>query len=190
MTLYNPLLIQKLENHLKKDPTSPSFCALAQIYCSKGELDKAEQLCQEGLHHHPTYSQAYLILSGIYKNQGQVDKAVQSLNKAKELTPDNPNIYKRLGEIYKKQNNIEKTLEAYKMAASLEPFDQTILTQIKHLEKMTSYSFTPESEKEEKKEIKTSPTSQLSIKDNQKLAKLNEILARVEMHIHKQSTTD
>ena len=184
MALYNPLLIKKLEAHLKKDPGSKSFCSLAQIYFSNGEREKAERLCLEGLIYNPSYAPAYVLLSGIYKSQGLMEKAIQMLNKAKELNPDNPNIYKSLGEIYKKQNHLEKTLSAYKMAAFLKPGDKTAVAAVRHLEKMTPTFLTTS---DLAQNSKTKAVRPLSAKESQKLAKLNQILARVEMYSHKPS---
>ena len=187
MALYNPLLIKKLDEHLKKDPCSKSFCSLAQIYFSSGELEKAEKLCLEGLVHHPFYSPAYVVLSGIYRRQGRIEQAIQLLTKAKELNPDNPQIYKSLGEIYKKQNDIEKTLNAYKMVMFLKPGDKTAVETVRHLEKVIDHPLTePDLAKDSKKDAQPSSKS-FSKKESQKLAKLNQILARVEIHINQQS---
>lgn len=190
MALYNPLLVKKLEEILKKDPSSKSFCSLAYIYRSKGELEKAEKLCLEGLVYNPSYSQAYVLLGEIYREQKKMKKAIKVLNKAKELNPDNPNIYKNLGEIYKKQNDMEKTLDAYKMVLFLKPGDKTAVLTVKHLEKVLGRHLTAQSQKESgEKEAKLSFSKPLSEKESQRLAKLNKILARVENYIDQKSDT-
>ena len=187
MALYNPLLIKKLEEILKQDPASKFFCSLAQIYLSKGEVGKAEKLCLEGLIYNPSHSQAYVILAEIYKTQGQVKKAIKCLNKAKEFNPDNPNIYKNLAEIHRKNNDMEKTLNAYKMVSFLKPGDKTAIFSVQHLEKVLGKQLTEQKQtKTIPKEIKTFAPKALSGKENQKLAKLNKILARVENYIDEQ----
>ncbi len=178
MALYNPLLVKKLEEHLKKDPGSRSFCSLAQIYCAQGEWDKAEKLCLEGLAHNPSYSPAYVLLAEIYKSQDLTDKAIKYLTRAKECNPENPNIYKNLGDIYKKQNDLEKSLQAYKMLAFLKPGDKTASATVQHLEKIMGGPIDIRQVKGHGKK----PSKPLSEKDSQKLAKLNKILARVEMY--------
>ncbi len=187
MALYNPLLVKKLENILKKDPNSKSFCALAHIYRSEGDIEKAENLCLEGINHNPSYSPAYVLLGEIYKDQGKTDKALKSFNKAKELSPDNPNIYKNLGEIYKKQNDMEKTLSHYKTALFLKPEDKTAILTVRHLEKILGQHLTePDSTTSDKKEMPefySQSQKNLSVKQIQKMAKLNKILARVENYI-------
>ena len=172
MALYNPALTKKLEDDLKKDPRSKSFCVLAQIYYSGGELDKAEQLCLKGLKSHPQYSPAYVLLAEIYKSQKQDDKALKCLNQAKELNPDNSNIYKNLAEIYSRQNNLEQTLNAYKMLAFFKPTDKTALSVIPLLEKMMGKAY----------------TKKFSEKNSQHLAKLQQILSRIELYMANQQT--
>lgn len=163
---------------MKKEPGSRSFCSLAQIYYSQGELEKAEKLCLEGLIYNPSYSQAYVILAEIYRDQDYMEKAIKCLTRAKEFNPENPNIYKNLGEIYRKQNDLKKTLQAYKMVLFLKPEDKTAISTVQHLEKIISGSTDRGQVKGDKqKNLKT-----LSNKESQKLAKLNKILARVEIY--------
>ena len=172
MSLYNPALIKKLEEELKKDPGSKSFCALAQIYHAEGKSDKAEQLCLKGLKLHPRHSSAYVLLAEIYKNQKKDDQALKCLNHAKKLNPDNPNNYKNLAEIYRRQNNMEQTLSAYKILAFLKPTDKTARSAIPLLEKVLG---------------QTGPKS-LSKKESQNLAKLQKILSLIELYMAKQQT--
>ena len=187
MALFNPQLVKKLEKLIKKDPRSKSFCSLAQIYFSLGELEKAEKLCLEGLIHNPSLSQAYVLLAEISQNRGQLEKAIRFLTQAKERNPDNPNIYKNLGEIYKKQKDMEKTLNAYKMAVLLKPGDKTALSTVRHLEKIVSQSkISPAQGKRKPLADKTSEkaffSQAFSEKEREKLAKLNKILARVDIY--------
>ncbi|MDE0091896.1 MAG: tetratricopeptide repeat protein [Oligoflexia bacterium] len=192
MVLYNPRLIKKLEKELKKDPQSKTFCVLAQIYYKQGEMQKAKSVCLQGLEYHPRYSQAYVLLAEIYYKENELTKAVKLLNQAKELNPENPHIYKNLAQIYKKQKQPEKALNAYKMLAFLSSNDSTAISSIQHLEKILRPSLIVPSEREElsKEEGNVSQSKnesvekvKLSQKQNKKLMKLNQILARVENYI-------
>ena len=190
MDLFNPLLVKKLEEILKKDPSSKSFCSLAQIYCSQSEFQKAERLCLEGLVHNPSYSQGYVILGEVYKAKGELEKAIKVLNKARECNPDNPNIYKNLAEIYKKKNDLEKTLDAYKMLSFVKPEDKTARASIPHLEKVLGYQLVKKGLKGEGQNIsekKASAYNSLSLKKKEKLLKLKRILARVENYMNRES---
>ena len=179
MALYNPQLIKKLENELEKDPKSKSFCVLAQIYYRLGEKEKAKIICEEGLNHHAFYSPAYVLLAEIYYTNNDFSKAIELLNQAKELDPDNPNIYKHLAQIYKKQKQPEQALQAYKMWAFLEPTNSTALLSFQHLEKMLNPTVAVQ------KKISSSKKTALSPKQEDRLKKLNQILARVDNYISK-----
>ena len=186
MSLFNPLLIKKLEEILKKNSASKSFCSLAQMYYLDGELKKAEDLCLKGLIHHPSFSQAYVLLGEIYKDQGELKKAFHNFNKAKELNPDNSNIYKNLAIIYKKENNIEQTLNAYKMVSFLNPGDPTASAAIKYLEKILYKKLTKNNQKpSQKQDTKAFLSQPPSPKQNKKLVRLNKLLAQVENYIDK-----
>ncbi|MCZ0932238.1 MAG: tetratricopeptide repeat protein [Oligoflexia bacterium] len=185
MALYSPHLIKKLEEDLKKDPSSKSFCALAHIYHKQGDIQKAKLLCFQGLSHHPAYSQAIILLADIYYKENQLSEAVKLLSRAKELSPDNPHIYKNLAQIYKKQNQPEKTLKAYKMLAFLSPNDSTAVMSVQHLEKILrpSLVLSDPAKEQSKDESLLEKAQKLSSKQNQRLVRLNQILARVENYI-------
>ena len=194
MSLYSPRLIKKLEEDIKKNPQSRSFCSLARIYYKQGDIQRAKRLCLQGLKHSSSYSQAYILLAEIYYKENQLDEAVKLLNKAKELNPENPHIYKNLAQIYKKQKQPEKTLKAYKMLAFLSPNDSTAILSVQHLEKIlrpplvSSFDQQIELPKKESAREPSRPSAlfkgqTLSKKQNLRLIKLNQILARVENHI-------
>lgn len=180
MALYSPDLIKKLEENLKKDVQSQSFCSLAYIYYKQGDVHKAEKICQQGLEHHPSYSPAYILLAEIKYKEDKLDKAIDLLNKAKELAPNNPSIYKLLAQIHKKRNESEKTLEAYRMVVFLSPNDSTALSSFHHLDKILN-TFSSDDKKDKILENK----KKLSLREEQKLEKLNKILVRVESYIQK-----
>ena len=188
MALYSPYLIKKLEKEIKKDPRSQSFCALAYMYYKQGDVQKAKTLCLQGLSRNPSYSKAVILLAEIHYKENQLDEALKLLNQAKGLSPDNPNIYKRLAQIYKKQSQAEKALKAYKMLAFLSPNDSEAIASVQHLEKILRPPLILSENKEEALPSESqSPLKKLSFKQNQKLIKLNQILAHVENYIEQRA---
>ena len=135
MDLFNPILVKKYEDILTQHPESKVFYPLAQIYRMKKQLKKAEELCLEGLTHHPNHSPAYITLAQIYRDQHKIEKSIKTLKKAQELSPDNPQIYQIFGEIYQDQKNMEKSLWAYKMVLFLSPWDSFAKKIVEQLEK-------------------------------------------------------
>ncbi|MCY4321952.1 MAG: hypothetical protein OXC37_06100 [Bdellovibrionaceae bacterium] len=192
MALYSPALIKKLEEDLKKNPQSQSFCSLAYIYYKQGDIEKARDICLKGSAYHPSYAPAYILLAEIHYKEDKLDTALELLNKAKELNSKNPNVYKQLAQIYKKKNEPEKTLEAYRMLVFLSPNDSTALSSFHHLEKILNPSSSLSNKDNQQKENFSKQTQSeiylknkktISPKEERKLEKLNQILARIDNYI-------
>ena len=186
MDLFNPFLIKKYENILKKNPNSKIFCPLAQIYRSRKDFERAKTLCEKGLQRNPTYSAGYLVQAQIYKDQGYQEEALNSLHQAKALSPDNTQMYQLYGEIYMEQRDIPKTLSAFKMILFIRPWDKFAQRVVEQLEGVASKEvLMKKSENQdapkEKSEIKNSPSFILKQK---KIRKLQNLMAHIEKQNH------
>ena len=183
---YSPRLIKKLEQIVFENPDSTAFSALAQIYLSQGKLEKAKKLCLSALRRQAPQPAIYVILAEIHKSQGQIPEALKALNSAKKLNPDHPKIYKIMADIHRLQNNGSKTLSALKMLNCLQPEDRATVSYMKHLAKLFDASSAEGLQKASPKQREQSPLGEipkrLSIKQAQKLSKLNKIMAQVENH--------
>lgn len=74
--------IAKCEKLLSADPKSQIFAALAEAYRKKGDLQKAQEVCLQGLKVHPDYSSARVVLAKIYMTNENYDLAWEELRKA------------------------------------------------------------------------------------------------------------
>jgi predicted regulator of Ras-like GTPase activity (Roadblock/LC7/MglB family) len=74
--------ITKCEKLLSADPKSQIFAALAEAYRKKGDLQKAQEVCLQGLKVHPDYSSARVVLAKIYMTNENFDLAWEELRKA------------------------------------------------------------------------------------------------------------
>lgn len=79
--------IKKLNDHLQQHPTSMLFARLADKYLNVQEIDKAIDLCQHGLRHHPNYSSAYFVLAKCFLARKQYDEAERRLKRVLSLEP-------------------------------------------------------------------------------------------------------
>jgi len=77
--------ISKCQKILEVDPNSQIFAALAEAYRKRGDLDKAFQVCQNGLWIHPSYGSGHLVMSKINLDRGLYDWAEIEANKAQDL---------------------------------------------------------------------------------------------------------
>ena len=196
MDLFNPFLIKKYKNILKKNPNSKIFCPLAQIYRSRKDFEKAKALCEKGLQRNPNYFAGYLVQAQIYKDQGYLEEALKSLHRAKALSPDNTQMYQLYGEIYMEQRDIPKTLSAFKMILFIKPWDKFAQKVVEQLEEASSQDVLTEksevqdvlTEKSEVQDVLTGKSeakdSSSSVEKQKKVRKLQNLMAHVEKENH------
>lgn len=79
--------IRKLNEHLLHNPSSMLFARLADRYLSLQEIEKAIDICQNGLRHHPNYSSAYYVLAKCFFARKQYDEAERRLKRVISLEP-------------------------------------------------------------------------------------------------------
>ena len=76
--------IVKCEKILATDANSQIFAALADAYRKKGELKKAQEICQTGLKVHPNYALGRIVMAKIYVDKEDYENAWEELNLGKE----------------------------------------------------------------------------------------------------------
>jgi len=74
--------IIKCQKILDTDPNSQIFAALADAYRKKGAIQKALEICKNGLEIHPDYGSAYIVLAKTFIDQGNYEEADRQLHKA------------------------------------------------------------------------------------------------------------
>ncbi len=79
--------IKKLNEQLQQNPSSMLFARLADRYLALNEIEKAIDICQNGLRHHPDYSSAYFVLAKCYFARKQYDEAERRLKRVLRLEP-------------------------------------------------------------------------------------------------------
>jgi len=79
--------IKKLNEKLQQNPSSMLFARLADRYLALNEIEKAIDICQSGLRHHPDYSSAYFVLAKCYFARKQYDEAERRLKRVLRLEP-------------------------------------------------------------------------------------------------------
>ena len=115
--------IQLLESRLKDNPKSILFARLADLYLKRGEIDRAIDLCEEGIQHHPAYVTGNYILGKAYIAKGLHDKAESELKKV--LTHDRHflSAHKLLGDIMARMGWENKAAIHYKDLLRIDPMD-------------------------------------------------------------------
>ena len=125
--------IAKLEKAFRRDPDSPLFARLADLYLEEGDIEYALELCEEGCADFPDYCTGFVVLSKCYEDQGDVEKAREAMGHALRLDPENPGGYKRLADLFQQLGVFPLALQSLQQAAYLDPFDDTLDEQIDRL---------------------------------------------------------
>ena len=86
------IYIPSLEARLVSNAKSPSFARLAAYYLKEGQIEKAVDVCLEGLKHHPQYGTAHLVLGKCYEAMGRNIEAMLEYRRALKAMPDNPTL--------------------------------------------------------------------------------------------------
>jgi len=119
----NEYLISSLTQQWKKDPASRVFFRLAEEFRKGGAFEKAIEVCQEGVSHHPDYLPALVCLGRCYQQVGRLDDAETMFRKVLDRTPDNPHALRGLGFILHDHGRSSEARRYLEMLVLAEPGD-------------------------------------------------------------------
>ena len=122
--------IAKLEKAFRREPDSPHFARLADLYLKRGRIERALALCQKGCENFPDYATGFIVLSKCYEKQRAVAEARAAMEQALRLDPENPGGYKRLARLCEQLGVAPLALQSLRRAADLDPFDPSLAEQI------------------------------------------------------------
>lgn len=91
--------IEKLERRWAENPKGRNFAPLADAYRKAGELDRAIELCKNGLELHPDYVSAHIVYGRCLIDQKNDSGAVEVFQKVLILDPENILALRVLAEI-------------------------------------------------------------------------------------------
>ncbi len=124
--------IAKLEKAFRRDPDSPRFARLADLYLKRGRIERALELCQQGCASFPDYATGFIVLSKCHEKQGALEEAHEAMGQALRLDPENPGGYKHLAHLAAQLGVAPLALQSLRQAAYLDPFDASLAEQIDH----------------------------------------------------------
>lgn len=130
--------IKVLYAELEKDPGSPVFAALADLYREEGLLDEAFSVCQRGLSIHPNYAEAHVVLGQIHAARGSLEEAESELEVATRLDPNDAWAFSVLGQIYAHRNKNQAAINCLDRAHFLNPEDSQITDLMKEIQEKLS----------------------------------------------------
>ncbi|MYA22910.1 MAG: tetratricopeptide repeat protein, partial [Gemmatimonadetes bacterium] len=129
--------IAKLEKALRRDPDSPRFARLADLFLKRGHIERAIELCQKGCASFPDYATGFIVLSKCYEKQGNLEKAREAMGQALRIDPENPSGHKRLAHLFEQLGIAPQALQSLRQAAYFDPFDPSLAEQIDRFARQT-----------------------------------------------------
>lgn len=121
-----PEKVEKLEARVRHSPGAPAFARLADYYRVSGNVDKAINLCENGIRHNPTYATGHLLLGRCYYEKARIEEAAREFKTVLQIDCKNIFALKILGDISAQGGRREEAAGYYKVAADFDPFNPYI----------------------------------------------------------------
>ena len=125
--------LAKLEKGYRRNPDSPLFARLADLYLKRGKTEHALEICLQGCQKFPEYATGFMVLARCYEAGGAVEEARDALDQALRIDPVNPKGYEHLSVIYHKLGVPTLALKTLQQAAVLDPFAEELPPRVDEL---------------------------------------------------------
>jgi len=144
MNQVNQEFLERYQKIWDADQTSRVFAPLAEAYRKNGNVQKALQICRQGLNLHPNFAGGWLQIAKIYTDREETHKAIGALKKAVALAPENIQAHNLLADLHLTHKQPKEALKAFKMVLLLNPDDSKARKIIERLESLTADEYNME----------------------------------------------
>ena len=103
--------IEKLERRWAENPKGRNFAPLADAYRKAGELDRAIELCHNGLELHPDYVSAHIVLGRCLVDMKNDPGAEGVFRKVLDLDPENILALRMLAELTERNERYDEAVK-------------------------------------------------------------------------------
>lgn len=118
--------LKTLLRRFEESPESRLFAPLSDAYRKNGDIDRAIELCEEGLSRFPDYVSARVILGKCFYDKGASERAKTEFEKALDLDPENMVALKFLGDIHLAEDDRNKASSYYDKLLAIDPANKEI----------------------------------------------------------------
>lgn len=118
--------IESLESRYRRDPASRIFPRLADAYREEGNIDKAIEICLNGLDLYPSNVTGRIVLGRCYFEMGKLNEAAVELKKVCSIDRRNQAAIKMLADIFVKQGMEHKAGDLYHLLSRSDPFNKLL----------------------------------------------------------------
>lgn len=126
--------LNNLKERFEKAPESRLFAPLADAYRKSGEVERAIELCEEGLERYPDYASAHVILGKCFYDKGATERARAEFLRVMELDPENMVALKFMGDILLAEGNREKAVECYSRLLTIDPTNEVVARMLEEVQ--------------------------------------------------------
>jgi tetratricopeptide (TPR) repeat protein len=117
---------KECEDKLARNPESFVFSRLADCYRKRGDIQRAIEVCTQGLASHPDSITGRVILGRCYLEQEKYKEAAGDFIKVVEYDRRNQVALKMLADVYAHQGMTEKAGDIYSFLLTVDPENQSI----------------------------------------------------------------
>lgn len=117
---------RRWQEEVARDPGSPSFLPLAEVYRREGRAEVARRLCLRGLERHPDNVEAHVLLARLYRDAGEAEKACDELDIALSLDPAHRAARRSIGYLCLERRDWAAAARHLERAAAAEPGDEKV----------------------------------------------------------------
>jgi tetratricopeptide (TPR) repeat protein len=118
---------KECEDRLSQNPESFIFSRLADCYRKRGDIQRAIEVCSQGLSNHPDSITGRVILGRCYLEQEKYKEAAAEFVKVIEHDRRNQVALKMLADVYTHQGMTEKAGDIYSFLLTTDPENQSIV---------------------------------------------------------------
>ncbi len=119
--------ISQLKKMLEDREMDVLFARVASTILSKGNVDEAVDVCENGVKKYPMYAQGHYILGKCYDQQGKAEEAKTEYERAVKYDPNHLKAIYRLAEIYQLNGMDEQSREKISVLQFQNPFDHNVI---------------------------------------------------------------
>ncbi|NOX36996.1 MAG: tetratricopeptide repeat protein [Calditrichaeota bacterium] len=133
----NFLSLNNLEQFCSQHPDSVAFAFLATRYLEQGNIDRAIEICKEGIARFPKYGFGHFVLGLCYYYLKDYPAAKSHLELVTAYDPNNPRAWKLLGEINEQLDLPILAKSCFQKYYLLDPLNEEAIQKVREQEEVT-----------------------------------------------------
>jgi tetratricopeptide (TPR) repeat protein len=135
--------LAKLEALYAGNPEGRVFTHLAEAYRRAGELYRAKDIVEAGLHHHPDYASAHVVHGRLLNDLGDADAAAGAFRRVLDLDAANRTALHFLAAHARDIGDRDDAIHRFEQLAALDPGDQDVRDELDRLRAAPAPAHTP-----------------------------------------------